>query len=496
VNVVDNRQASAVRASVRAKTVAIVNTSDLQPSTGTQPAVGAMANTAAAAVAAANSAAAVASRRPGPSPTHGATGPHVVHHPGPPSPGTIFEHPSQPTVNGSLAAVTPITANGSATFADVFAAKLNSADAEKSNSFLSVKYQTSAANAACAVGTTFVSQEWRKRSQVFKGAYSTAKLHADFSADLRCHLIETHGPERASHAASTAFDVYELFSVVLRLGGIQIVTKRQQLTQVAEELNTASAVPADTIATAYVWLLGTYEVKFVTMVTREPPLIYAAVYGDVGRVAVLLGQGGEIDCIDGQGNTALHAAANNGCIAMAEHLLARDARIDVTNANGVTPLSIAVARGHALIVDLLMECGADPTIVSNQGMTSLYYAVGRNDKEVCKVLLNAGVPASQLVKPDAKLSALHLATVRDDLDIAELLMQNGAPVDAVDIQERAPLHFAAFFGNTIVALALLKNGSDPTRKTVKGHTAASIAAERGHAALSTLLAGLQNLVGT
>jgi hypothetical protein len=354
------------------------------------------------------------------------------------------------------------------------------------------EYQASAANAACAVGLTMVSKAMQAGGHG-EGQQSVAKLRSDFLTDLRHHLVEAHGPDRAAHLPVAAVDLFELFVSVLRLGGLQAVLVRNQFDLIGEELGDVNPIDVNLMASTYIWLLGTYEITFISLVATQPPLLHAAMRGDVSQVSFLLGQGAAIDSTDREGNTALHAAAHKGCLALAEHLLARNASLEVANRTGITPLSLAAARGHEAIVDLLLECGADATVVSREGNTPMFYAASKEHEKVCRVLLKAGVSVTSSVRPEMGLTALHVATARGNVDLVALLLGSGSSVDALDAHNRAPLHFAAYFGQAEVAAILMRQGADARRKTLKGLSPAAIATSQGFAALGALLSEFAGL---
>ena len=57
-------------------------------------------------------------------------------------------------------------------------------------------------------------------------------------------------------------------------------------------------------------------------------------------------------------------------------------------------------------------------------------------------------------------TALHFAAIYGHVDVAKVLIQNGADVNAVDVQKCTALHRGAQKGHVDVAKVLLENGAD------------------------------------
>jgi ankyrin repeat protein len=89
------------------------------------------------------------------------------------------------------------------------------------------------------------------------------------------------------------------------------------------------------------------------------PLIYAAGYGHVEVVQMLLEDGANVDRAEEYGFTALHVAAANGHLDVCRLLLDWGATVDPLDEWQDTPLHLAAMRGHLSVVKLLVESGAD-----------------------------------------------------------------------------------------------------------------------------------------
>lgn len=158
----------------------------------------------------------------------------------------------------------------------------------------------------------------------------------------------------------------------------------------------------------------------------QKPVVDAASRGDTETVRQLLRNGADVNEAQGDGMTALHWAAENGDLAIAEmliyaginidagtrighytplHIASRAGDTDIVQAlldaganadarttnSGVMPIHLAAASGNPTAVTALLESGADVNAREDAwGQTPLIFAASLNRVEVMKVLLDAG----------------------------------------------------------------------------------------------------------
>ena len=171
-----------------------------------------------------------------------------------------------------------------------------------------------------------------------------------------------------------------------------------------------------------------------TAEAQDPGLIEVAKQGDAEAVRSLLEGGADPNLAQGDGFTALHAAAMEGHTGVVEALLEKGAEVGATTRIGAyTPLHLASRGGHGSVVRALLEKGADARMATtNSGTTPLHLA--------------ARAVAGE--------------------DAVAALVDHGADVNAHEGSAgQTPLMFAGAYSRTPAIQVLLKHGADPNAAT-------------------------------
>lgn len=98
----------------------------------------------------------------------------------------------------------------------------------------------------------------------------------------------------------------------------------------------------------------------------------------------------EIDEVDGNGFTPIMWAASYGQLPTVKLLMQHRANINQEGEDGETPLLLAASNGHHEIVKLLINCGADPNHVDHMGNTALMYTAHNDHSHCANELLEHG----------------------------------------------------------------------------------------------------------
>ncbi len=173
------------------------------------------------------------------------------------------------------------------------------------------------------------------------------------------------------------------------------------------------------------------------------PVADAAERDDAGEVRRLLEQGADVNTPQGDGMTALHWAAYNGNVVIAELVLAAGADPGATTRIGAyTPLHLAAQAASEAVVTALLAAGANPNVhtVEVGGATPLHFAAQAGHRGAVLALLDHGAEI------DAREEAwgqtpLMFAASANRLEAVEALLARGADPSIVsrfiDVPARA-----------------------------------------------------------
>jgi ankyrin repeat protein len=165
----------------------------------------------------------------------------------------------------------------------------------------------------------------------------------------------------------------------------------------------------------------------------------AAMAKDVASVRALLKQGADVNAAQGDGMTALHWAASNGDLELAQMLMYAGANLRATTRlNGYTPLFLASREGRAPVVEALLKAGAEADPRSSTGSTPLMLAAASGNADAVKLLLDGGANANAHENARGQ-TPLMFAAAYDRVAAVELLTKRGANLGAtskvVDLYE-------------------------------------------------------------
>lgn len=161
------------------------------------------------------------------------------------------------------------------------------------------------------------------------------------------------------------------------------------------------------------------------------PLHYAARFGNMETINLLISKGGVVDA-----KTMLHAAAENiteSGLKIVKYFVAHGGGVNIKDNDGDTPLHHAASNPNTAILQYLIEKGACLNVRNNCGATPLFYAVWL--PENVKLLVSRGADVN--VRNNEGLSPLHEAVLWKES--AEYLVAQGADVRTRDNEGLTPL---------------------------------------------------------
>ena len=152
-----------------------------------------------------------------------------------------------------------------------------------------------------------------------------------------------------------------------------------------------------------------------------------------------------VDYADANGNTALHAACQEGhedCVAL---LLRVGAIVDRAGAGGVTPLIVACENGRIGVAKQLIGAKANVAFAdAEHGATALHSACQVGSADCVEALLTARAPLDAIDKAGA--SALVIAAYGGHARCVELLMGAGAD-DGLEYEGKLAVELAEEAGH-------------------------------------------------
>ncbi|KAF5928382.1 hypothetical protein HPG69_014987 [Diceros bicornis minor] len=235
----------------------------------------------------------------------------------------------------------------------------------------------------------------------------------------------------------------------------------------------------------------------ILSITDQPPLVQAIFSRDVEEVRSLLSQKENINVLDQERRTPLHAAAYVGDVPILQLLLMSGesgelkglfsgawsrgnyiptgANVNAKDTLWLTPLHRAAASRNEKVLGLLLAHSADVNARDKLWQTPLHVAAANRATKCAEAL--APLLSSLNVADRSGRSALHHAVHSGHLETVNLLLNKGASLNVCDKKERQPLHWAAFLGHLEVLKLLVARGADLGCKDRKGygllHTAAA-----------------------
>ena len=249
--------------------------------------------------------------------------------------------------------------------------------------------------------------------------------------------------------------------------------------------------------------------------------------GEVRLVQGLIAQGAEVDYRNAEqgGSTALHAATQEGKVAVVDALVAAGCQLEAETSQGCTacyyaaqlnqvevlrrliragadvnratscskglrPLHVAAQNGHAAVIDCLLAARAVVDSCNSDGVTALIVASQQGKLEAVRSLIRggAGVNLTCICPKGLSATALMLASQCNHPSVVEALLEAGADVNFARPESGVTaLMLACNVGSEACVRALLAGGADPRMVAHKGGTALVFAKHQNHPAIAALL---------
>lgn len=173
-------------------------------------------------------------------------------------------------------------------------------------------------------------------------------------------------------------------------------------------------------------ILGLSMAVLLSAAGTDTRLADAAMHGDKDSVRSLLKQNVDVNAPQGDGATALHWAAFQDDVEMAQLLLQSGANVKaVTREGAITPLFMACTNGSAAMIERLLKAGADANSTKSNGTTALMIAAASGSADAVKVLLEHGADLKAKESAHGQ-TALMFAAALNRAEVIKVLMKHGA----------------------------------------------------------------------
>lgn len=222
-------------------------------------------------------------------------------------------------------------------------------------------------------------------------------------------------------------------------------------------------------------------VGFVESRFRYRSIFVACSAGDVADVKrhIRWSLGGKINSHDKQcsGFTPLHWAAEYGRVEVVDLLLRSGADINATENHGETPLQIAVRGDQFQVIKLLIERGADTNVPGQSEPLVYYLALSSAVSPETESLL---AEACGLVGEGTRSgdTYLHYACRSPHLDVLNDALRKVPDVNVADASGDTPLHYAVRARHGKAVQLLLDAGANVNARNTNGDTPLHVALRR------------------
>uniref|UniRef100_A0A667YYX8 Ankyrin repeat domain 52a n=1 Tax=Myripristis murdjan TaxID=586833 RepID=A0A667YYX8_9TELE len=230
---------------------------------------------------------------------------------------------------------------------------------------------------------------------------------------------------------------------------------------------------------------------------RRTPLHAAACVGDVHIMDLLIESGASVNAKDHVWLTPLHRAAASRNERAVGLLLRRGAEANARDKFWQTPLHVAAANRATRCAEALLTQLSNLNMADRTGRTALHHAAQRH-VEVVKLLVSRS--ADKSCKDKQGYTPLHAAAASGHIEIVKYLLRLGAevgcsaplshfyPFECLNIDEpngfgNTALHVACYMGQEAVATELVNHGANVNQPNKSGYTPLHLAAVSTNGAL-------------
>ncbi|KAF3236224.1 hypothetical protein TWF192_011501 [Orbilia oligospora] len=223
---------------------------------------------------------------------------------------------------------------------------------------------------------------------------------------------------------------------------------------------------------------------------NQKPLWWAAAFGSIEIVELLVKYGADLFTSNGAFQNAMHAAASNGHSHMILYLASIGLGANGCDSQWCEPLHLAVRASHFEAVKTLIDLGALVNATDNKGWSSLEEAAAlvEDNVKLVKLLLDNGADIES--QDGDRISVLNRAVIVGNKEVVRELVSRGARTDTRNNMGRNILHECARHGRIEILKWLFEVGIEPKvddlDRTI-GMSPLYLAVENGHSDIVSAL---------
>uniref|UniRef100_A0A672I3R0 Serine/threonine-protein phosphatase 6 regulatory ankyrin repeat subunit B-like n=1 Tax=Salarias fasciatus TaxID=181472 RepID=A0A672I3R0_SALFA len=232
---------------------------------------------------------------------------------------------------------------------------------------------------------------------------------------------------------------------------------------------------------------------------KRTPLHAAAFLGNAEVTELLILSGARVNAKDSMWWTPLHRAVASRSPDTVRVLIRHSADINVRDKNWQTPLHVAAAKNALRCAEVIIPLLSSVNVSDRGGRTALHHAALNGHAEVprrtntsapsltpghldvVRLLLSQG--AEIACKDKRGYTALHSAAAGGRMDVVTHLVSLGVEIDESNAYGNTPLHVACFNGQVQVVSELIDFGAAINQTNNKGSTPLHLASASTHGAL-------------
>uniref|UniRef100_A0A671MZU0 Serine/threonine-protein phosphatase 6 regulatory ankyrin repeat subunit C n=1 Tax=Sinocyclocheilus anshuiensis TaxID=1608454 RepID=A0A671MZU0_9TELE len=216
----------------------------------------------------------------------------------------------------------------------------------------------------------------------------------------------------------------------------------------------------------------------------QTPLVQAIFNRNVDEVKLFLHKKDEVNALDQERRTPLHAAAWLGDVHIMELLISAGMTLNSSTATICSNVFIHTIQHSSLVknmVKLLLNKGANLSASDKKDRQPIHWAAYLGHLDVVKLLVSQGSDKS--CKDKRGYTPLHAAAASGHVDVVKYLLRNGAEIDEPNAFGNTALHVACYTGQEAVANELVNRGANVNQPNHRGYTPLHLAAVSTNGAL-------------